>query len=126
MKQSRKGMLMAALICGTIVPVLFGGTSVYAAEKDAVDEALQAFELNPMVITAQRMETKDLDTPATTTLITSEDIKNKGISTVGEALTQTVGIESYSYSTDGDDIGGSFSRFNIRGNGNDRKGGLKS
>ncbi len=117
MKQSRKGMLMAALICGTIVPALFGGTSVFAeeAKKEAEDVALQAFELNPMVITAQRTETKDLDTPATTTLITSEDIKNKGISTVGEALTQTVGIESYSYSTDGDDIGGSFSRFNIRG-----------
>ena len=117
MKQSKKGMLMAALICGTIAPVLFNGTSVFAAENDAkaVDEALQAFELNPMVITAQRTETKDLDTPATTTVITKEDIKNKGISTVGEALTQTIGVESYSYSTDGDDIGGSYSRFNIRG-----------
>jgi iron complex outermembrane receptor protein len=52
MKQSRKGMLMAALICGTIVPVLFGGTSAYAAEAE--EEALATFYLNPMVITAQR------------------------------------------------------------------------
>lgn len=113
MKESRKGMLMAALICGTIVPVLFGGASAYAAEAE--EEALATFELNPMVVTAQRVETKDLDTPATTTVITSEDIKNRGLTTVGEALTQTVGVESYSYITDGDDMGGSFSRFNIRG-----------
>ena len=31
-----KGMLMTALICGTIVPALFGGASAYAAEKDEV------------------------------------------------------------------------------------------
>ena len=49
-----KGMLMTALICGTIVPALFGGASAYAAEKDEVDEALSSFELNPMVITATR------------------------------------------------------------------------
>lgn len=52
MKTSRKGMLMAALICGTVAPVLFSG-SAYAAEKEDVDAALQSFELNPMVITAQ-------------------------------------------------------------------------
>ena len=36
MKTSRKGMLMAALICGTVAPVLFSG-SAYAAEKEDVD-----------------------------------------------------------------------------------------
>ena len=33
MKTSRKGMLMAALICGTVAPVLFSG-SAYAAEAE--------------------------------------------------------------------------------------------
>ena len=88
MKQSRKGMLMAALICGTIVPALFGGTSVFAeeAKKEAEDVALQAFELNPMVVTAQRMETKDLDTPATTNVITKEEIERSGATTVMDVM----------------------------------------
>ena len=41
MKKLSKGMLMTALICGSIVPVLCGGASVYAAETE--DEALSAF-----------------------------------------------------------------------------------
>ncbi|MBQ7418746.1 MAG: hypothetical protein IJV18_11780 [Acidaminococcaceae bacterium] len=37
-----KGMLMSALICGAIVPVLCGGTSAYAAEAETND-ALNSF-----------------------------------------------------------------------------------
>lgn len=108
---------MAALICGTIAPVLFNGTSVFAAEKDekAADEALQAFELNPMVITAQRTETKDLDTPATTTVITKEDLEKTGATTVMDALRRVPGITDSSYAANGDDMGSSPSRFFIRG-----------
>lgn len=117
MQESKKGMLMAALICGTIAPVLFSGTSVFAAEKDekAADEVLQAFELNPMVITAQRTETKDLDTPATTTVITKEDIEKTGATTVVEALRRVPGITDGSYSASGDDMGSSPSRIYLRG-----------
>ena len=117
MKQSRKGMLMAALICGTIVPALFGGTSVFAeeAKKEAEDVALQAFELNPMVVTAQRMETKDLDTPATTTVITKEEMERTGATTVVEALRRVPGITDGSYSASGDDLGSSPSRMYLRG-----------
>ena len=64
MKQSKKGMLMAALICGTIAPVLFSGASVFAAEKDEVDEALKSFELDQIVVTANRYEKKDVDMTA--------------------------------------------------------------
>ena len=115
MKTSRKGMLMAALICGTIVPVLFGGSSAYAAEKDAVDEALSSFELNPMVVTAQRTETKDLDTPATTKVITKEDLEKTGATTVMDAIRRVPGITDSSYAANGDDMGSSPSRIFIRG-----------
>ena len=97
MKQSRKGMLMAALICGTIVPVLFGGTSAYAAEAEAIDEGLSAFELNPMVITAQRTETKDLDTPASTVVVTAKEIENSGAKTAYEIIERQVGITNNAY-----------------------------
>ena len=79
-----KGMLMAALICGC---VQWGGTAVHAAE-------LQEFTLDPMVVTAQRMETRDLDTPASTTVITAEEIAEKldmPVEKVREILRVTVG-----------------------------------
>ena len=114
MKTSRKGMLMAALICGTVAPVLFSG-SAYAAEKEDVDAALQSFELNPMVITAQRTETKDLDTPASTTVVTKEEILKTGATTAVEALRRVPGITDYSYGPYGDDVGSSYSRVYLRG-----------
>ena len=112
MKESRKGMLMAALICGTIVPVLFGGTSVYAAEAD---DELSAFTLDPMVVTAQRMETRDLDTPASVTVVSKEEIEKVGATTTLEALRRVPGITDYSYGPYGDDVGSSYSRVYLRG-----------
>ena len=114
MKTSRKGMLMAALICGTVAPVLFSG-SAYATEKEDVDAALQSFELNPMVITAQRTETKDLDTPATVTVVTKEEIEKNGATTALEALRRVAGVTDYSYGPYGDDVGSSYSRMYLRG-----------
>ena len=62
-----KSLLMTALITGS---VMFGSGAAFAAES------VGEFELDPMVVTAQRMETRDLDTPATTTIITAKDIKD--------------------------------------------------
>lgn len=55
MKQSlEKNTLMIALITGSVI----WGTSGYAEEPE------QVFTLDPMIVTAQGFETKDLDTPA--------------------------------------------------------------
>ena len=117
MKQSKKGMLMAALICGTIAPVVFSGTSVFAAEKDekAADEALQAFELNPMVITAEKIERSDLDTPAGTSVITAEEIARSGAKTAYEVIERQVGFTNKAYGAGGREFGGSSSRIMLRG-----------
>lgn len=101
-----KSLLMTALITGS---VMLGSGAALAAEN------VGEFELDPMVVTAQRMETRDLDTPATTTIITAKDIKDKGYTSVFDALEQSIGVTSYSYSPSGDDLGGSQSRFYIRG-----------
>lgn len=68
-----------------------------------------------MVVTAQRSETRDLDTPATTNVITAKDIENKGFVSVFDALEQTVGIQSYSYTGGQGDNGSSTGRTYIRG-----------
>lgn len=113
MKQGRKGMLMAALICGTITSVL-GGASVFAADTKAED-SLSTFTLDTMVVTAQRTETKDLDTPATVSVVTKEEIARTGATTAMEALRRVPGITDYSYGPYGDDVGSSYSRVYLRG-----------
>lgn len=50
------------------------------------------YELDPVIVTAQRMETTDLKTPASVETITSEDIKKSGATTVHEALRYSTGI----------------------------------
>ena len=66
-----KSLLMTALITGS---VLWGGTNAFAAES------VGEFELDPMVVTAQRMETRDLDTPAAVSVVSKEEMEKIQIS----------------------------------------------
>ena len=59
-----KGLLMTALITGTLM-----------SSAAAFAEELQEYSLDPMVITAQRMETKDLQTPAAVEVVTKKKLK---------------------------------------------------
>lgn len=107
MKKQTRWMITMALAAAAIT----GGvnTSSYAADE------VTTYTLNPVVVTATRTEKQDVDVPATTTIITEKDIQNKGYTSVFDALEHTVGVDSYSYSNSGDDLGGSMSRFYIRG-----------
>ena len=110
-----KGMLMAALICGTIVPALCGSASAYAAEKEEVDEALSSFELNPMVITATRTEKRDVDIPAATEILTHQQIVNSGATNAFDALRAVNGVEVNNYFPGGAPMTTMTSDINIRG-----------
>ena len=112
MKQSRKGMLMAALICGTIVPVLFGGASVYAEEAD---ENLNSFALEEMVVTATRYEKKDVDIAASTDVITRERLDEMGATNVYEALQFSTGLTMDGKAPGGASFGSMTSKVAIRG-----------
>ena len=65
-KSSTKSALITALLTSNVI---WGGTIVYAEEPS------QAFTLDPMVVTAQRMETRDLDTPAAIDVLTERTLK---------------------------------------------------
>lgn len=54
--------------------------------------AEQVYELNPITVTAQRMETTDLKTPAAVEVMTADDIQNTGATSVHEALKFSTGI----------------------------------
>lgn len=104
MKSMSKGLLMTALLTG----MLASSAVAFAAETEE-------FTLDPFIVTATRTEKLDIDNPATTKVITAEDIKTRGFKTVNDALEQTIGITSYSYAHSEGDTGSSTSRTYIRG-----------
>lgn len=103
MKNLSKGMLMAALITGTIMT----GTA-YAAEMDS-------FELDPMVVTATRTEKRDVDVPASTEVLTAEKIVASGATNAMEALSKMNGVEASQYFPGGAPMTSMTSDINIRG-----------
>ena len=100
-----KGLLMTALITGSVI---WGGTNVFAEE-------LQEYTLDPMVITAQRMETKDLQTPAAVEVVTKEKIENSGAGSAYDVLQNSLGIMSSAQGPNGAAMGSMTSKIIIRG-----------
>ena len=86
-----------------------GGTSVFAEEN------LNEFTLDTMVVTAQRMETRDLDTPASVSIITANDIERSGAKTAYEIIERQVGFTNNAYGPGGREYGGSSTRTVLRG-----------
>ncbi|AOH47631.1 hypothetical protein BCS37_03860 [Selenomonas sp. oral taxon 920] len=80
----------------------FVGTA-YAAEQ-ASTEQTETHALSDTVVTAQRREKRDLDTPATTTIITAKEIEKAGYRNVFEAIDQQIGSTSTSYGEAEQDI----------------------
>ena len=104
-----KGLLMTALITGS---VMWGGTAVFA------EESLQEFTLDTMVVTATRTEKRDVDVPASTEILTNEQIRRSGATNVMEALSKVNGIEFKSFFPGGSAMTTMIPEINIRGFGN--------
>ena len=99
-------MLMTALILGS---VQWGGTAVHAGET------LQEFTLDPMIVTASRMEKMDLDTAAAVEVIDNERIEKSGSGNAFEVLRGALGIFSSTQGPNGVALGSMTSKINIRG-----------
>ena len=104
MKKMTKAMLMTALILGSVSM----GTAVEASE-------LHEFTLDPMIVTAQRMETRDLDTPAAVEVFTHEDLVQTGASNLQEALKYGTGLYYQNQGVKGMSQGTMTSKIVIRG-----------
>ncbi len=76
-----KGMLMTALICGSL--------SVLNA---ASAEELQSFEMDEFVVTAARTETRLVDTPANISVVGAEKIEERKYQDMGEVLKDVDGV----------------------------------
>lgn len=105
-KSFSKSLLMAALITGT---VLWGGNSVFAQENE------QEFTLDPMVITATRTEKRDVDVPASTTILSNQDLKNTGAQNLQVALGRVPGLVYKTFAPGGGAMGTMANEIAIRG-----------
>lgn len=97
---------MTALITGS---VMFGSGAAFAAES------VGEFELDPMVVTAQRMEKRDLDTPAAVDVISREQVERTGGASAYEVLRQSIGVSVTSQGPNGVSYGSMTSDATIRG-----------
>lgn len=99
-KKLTKGMLMTALICGTISIVPFGAVA-HAEEAAADDAALQGFTLDQIVVTATRTPVEAFKAQANINVITSEKIEKMHYKDLYQALRDVPGVQTSSYGQDG-------------------------
>ncbi len=82
--------VMAALLASAAM-----GTTAFAAEAEnsnAADTAVDVYELEDTVVTAERMPTKKLETPANTAVITAKEIEDNHYQSVDEAIGHVNGV----------------------------------
>ena len=99
-KKLTKGMLMTALICGTISMVPFGAVA-HAEDAAADDAALQGFNLDQIVVTATRTPVEAFKAQANINVITSEKIEKMHYKDLYQALRDVPGVQTSSYGQDG-------------------------
>ena len=93
MKRNLKNKVLATLAMG----VLFSGTAVCQAET-----ATQEDDIVDVVVTAERMPSSRMSTPADVTVITAEQIEDNHYSDVAEALTHVNGVVVTNGNANGD------------------------
>ncbi|MDF2928078.1 MAG: btuB 5 [Anaerospora sp.] len=99
---------LSKMICTALAVGFVAAPGVYAEEA-------AEFSLDKVVVTALRAETKDLDTPASVTVKTGEELKATGATTVIDALQFIEGINIYSQNPYGQSAGRMSSELVIRG-----------
>jgi len=95
---------MAAVITGTLF-----NASAYAAEE------IQEFSLDPMIVTATKVETKSLDVPAAVEVFDRTKIEESGAGNAFDVLRNTLGVISHAQGVNGMSMGAMTSRIVIRG-----------
>lgn len=94
--QSLRNAVMVSLLAGTTV--VWGGTALAA-------EDLQEFALDDMVVTASRVPTQKVDTPADISVITKEEIADQNYANVSDALRAIPGVNVLGSGAKGSSMG---------------------
>ncbi|MEN6413580.1 MAG: TonB-dependent receptor [Veillonellales bacterium] len=112
LKQKMKSKPQTRLAALLMAALMVSGTAY--AETANTNESRE-FSFDQMVITAQRYEKRDLDTPAMVKVYTEEQLKNTGANTVIEALKFSEGLIYNSQGPNGQSISTMTSKVVIRG-----------
>lgn len=94
--QSLRNAVMVSLLAG--MTVVWGGTA-FAAED------LQEFALDDMVVTASRVPTQKVDTPADISVITKEEIADQNYASASDALRAIPGVNVLGSGAKGSSMG---------------------
>ena len=97
--------------------LLLSSQTVFAQETTTVkeNEELQEFTLDPIIVTASRYATREVETPASVQVLTQEDIKKIGASNVQETLKYSLGTSYSTYGPGGSSMSSMTSDVTIRG-----------
>lgn len=94
--QSLRNAVMVSLLAGTTV--VWGGTAF-------AHEDLQEFALEDMVVTASRVPTQKVDTPADISVITKEEIADQNYASASDALRAIPGVNVLGSGAKGSSMG---------------------
>lgn len=111
MKNVSKGLLMTAVICGSMGML----DTVHAAEKATEADKLPEYSLDQIVVTATRTEKELKNVPANVTLITADELQKGAYHSVFEAVKNLAQANNHTYQEDGGDYGAMISRIRMRG-----------
>ena len=81
----------------------------------AFAEELATYNLDTMVVTAQRESKRDVDTPASVTALSQQQLVETGASNLFDALRMQSGVTSYSYGGNGQSLGSQSAKILMRG-----------
>lgn len=111
-KQKKRKAKWISTAC--TLPAVFAVFTGSAAAQAQLQEETE-FTLNPLIVTAQRYEKSDLDTPAMTKVYTGEQLQATGAATVVEALKFADGMMYQAQGPAGQSQGAMTSKVFIRG-----------
>lgn len=94
--QSLRNAVMVSLLAGTTL--VWGGTAF-------AQENLQEFALEDMVVTASRVPTQKVDTPADISVITKEEIADQNYASASDALRAIPGVNVLGSGSKGSSMG---------------------
>ncbi|MBF1682014.1 TonB-dependent siderophore receptor [uncultured Selenomonas sp.] len=107
----KKQLLQTAVITA----ILSGVNGIVSAGGGQDADVMPVYTLDDVIVTAQRVETKELDTPASTTVITREEIAQSGAKSAADVLSKVNGFTYKSMGQGGASLGTMVNELNIRG-----------
>ena len=81
----------------------------------AFAEELETYNLDTLVVTAQRESKRDVDTPASVSTLSQKQLAETGAANLFDALRLQSGMTSYSYGGNGQSLGGMNAKILMRG-----------